>query len=144
MEAPSLALEDGACVLTADDRLEILQLHSQYSLYEDTGQSEAWADLWTADGSFLGKRGDIVAGRENLLRFSRDRWQKPGSRTKAHWVSNIVITPSSDGADCLSYGMLVEKSGDGYRILDIQGKKDQIRREDGKWRFHYRESWPLV
>lgn len=41
MEAPSPALEDRAGALTADDRLEILQLHAQYSLDEDTGQFEA-------------------------------------------------------------------------------------------------------
>jgi hypothetical protein len=144
MEAPSPALEDGTATLTADDRLEILQLHAQYSLYEDTGQCEAWAGLWTADGSFLGKRGDIVAGRENLLRFIRERWAKPESRNKAHWVSNVIITPAPDGADCMAYGMLVAKTADGFRILQVQGKKDKVRREDGKWRFHFRESWPIL
>jgi hypothetical protein len=144
MEAPTATTEDGAGVLTADDRLEILQLHAQYSLYEDTGHSAAWAGLWTADGSFLGKRGDIVAGRENLLRFARERWQRPESRNKAHWVSNIIITPSPGGAACMSYGMLVEKTADGYRILQVQGKKDELRRVDGRWRFHFRESWPII
>ena len=131
--------------LTADDRLEILELHSKYSLYEDTGQSELWAELWTKDGSFVGKRGNSVSGRENLLRFSQERWEKPESRVKAHWVSNVIITPTAEGADCIAYGMLLARTDAGeYRIMQVQGKKDKLRREDGRWRFHIRESWPII
>jgi uncharacterized protein (TIGR02246 family) len=130
--------------LSAEDQLEIQQLMSRYSFYEDSGQAEEYASLYTVDGSFVGSGDKKVTGREALARFARERWEtKPQVRTWTHWVSNIVITPTPGGAEARSYSMVVEKAGDGYRIVKVSGKQDELRREDGAWRFHVRAVFPL-
>lgn len=130
--------------LSAEDRLEIQQLMARYSLYEDSGQAAEYASLYTVDGSFVGSGDKKVTGREALARFARDRWEtKPQVRKWTHWVSNIVITPTPEGAQARSYSMVVEKSDDGYRIVKISGKQDELRREDGAWRFHVRAVFEL-
>jgi hypothetical protein len=40
--------------------------------------------------------------------------------------------------------MTVEAKDDGsYRIVKLSGKADELRRENGKWRFHVRRIVPL-
>jgi uncharacterized protein (TIGR02246 family) len=133
--------------LSAEDRLEIQQLIARYSFYEDSGQAESYASLFTSDGTFFGGGDKTVTGREALARFARERWEtRPQVRKWTHWVSNIVITPTPDGAEAKSYSMVVEKNGnDGndYKIVKTSGKHDELRREDGSWRFHVRRVFAL-
>lgn len=130
--------------LSAEDQLEIQQLMARYSFYEDSGQAEGYASLYTIDGSFVGSGDKRIVGQEALARFARDRWEtKPQVRRWTHWVSNIVITPTPEGAQARSYSMVVEKNDDGYRIVKVSGKQDELRREDGAWRFHVRAVFEL-
>ena len=129
--------------LTADDRLEIQQIMAEYAIYEDSGQSEAWAALFSEDGGFVGGDGKVTAGRETLIQFSKDRWAKPESRQRVHWISNVVITPTAEGAEVYSYDMLVGITPDGYRILKVAAKGDTVVKENGRWRFQVRRSLSL-
>ena len=130
--------------LSAEDRLEIQQLIARYSFYEDSGQAESYASLFTSDGTFFGGGDKTVTGREALARFARQRWEtRPQVRKWTHWVSNIVITPTPDGAEAKSYSMVVEKNDDDYKIVKTSGKQDELRREDGIWRFHVRRVFAL-
>ena len=130
--------------LSAEDRLEIQQLIARYSFYEDSGQAESYASLFTSDGTFFGGGDKTVTGREALARFARQRWEtRPQVRKWTHWVSNIVITPTPDGAEAKSYSMVVEKNDNNYKIVKTSGKHDELRREDGVWRFHVRRVFAL-
>jgi hypothetical protein len=125
--------------LTAEDRLDIHQLIAQYSYYEDNGNAEAWAALFTVDGRFVGSGDKLIIGRDNLIEFARRRWEdKPQVRDWLHWVSNVVIRPTADGAEADSYHMTIEKRADGHAIGRPSGKSDEFRRENGEWRFHVR------
>lgn len=130
--------------LSADDKLEIQELIAEYSFHEDTGNAEAWGALFTADGRFCGRNKPPVVGRDNLIAFARKRWEtKPQVHHRAHWVSNIIIRASQDGATASSYQMSIDKDEDAYRIVSLTGKEDELRKEDGKWRFHVRRVVPL-
>jgi hypothetical protein len=144
MERRAAAAVESVDALTVEDRLEIHQLISQYSFYEDSGNAEAWAALFTNDGGFIGSGDKSIFGRENLTEFARRRWaDKPQVRNWTHWVSNIVIRPAAGGAVSESYQMTLEKQADGYRIVKLSGKSDELRREDGEWRFHVRRIVPM-
>jgi uncharacterized protein (TIGR02246 family) len=131
--------------LTVEDRLDIQQLIADYSFYEDTGSAEAWAALFTVDGRFVGSGDKVIVGRDKLAQFAARRWEeKPQVRNWIHWVSNVSIRPSEDGAVSQSYQMTVEAQADGgYRIVKLSGKVDELRREDGQWRFHVRRIVPM-
>lgn len=127
--------------LSADDRLEIQQLMAEYAFCDDTGDAERWASLFTAEGTFVGLGKAPVVGRAALEAFARKRWDdKPEVRRRTHFVSNIVIHPSPEGATAESYQMTIDKFPDGQRVKGVTGKSDELRVENGKWRFHSRRT----
>jgi SnoaL-like domain len=131
--------------LTAMDYIEIQQLYARYAFYLDTGADrEAYANLWTADGEFVAGRpaGQATAdraplkGREALTRMgSSGGWR--------HFNSNIIITPTAEGADGMSYLVrfnlrqgVVPAPYDQTSIY-----KDTLIKTPQGWRFKKRVSW---
>jgi uncharacterized protein (TIGR02246 family) len=133
-----------AGTLSTADRLEILQLIADHTRYEDSGQFEAWASLFTEDGSFIRRSGEPIVGRDALAAYSKKRLENPAVRTQIHWVGNVTIHPTEEGAYSESYSMLIGNTPDGYKILKLAGKNDVIRRENSRWRFHSRRVTPLA
>jgi hypothetical protein len=130
--------------LSVEDRLDIQQLIAAYNFYEDSGDAESWGQLFTVDGGFTGSENKAITGRDNLIQFAKRRWnEKPQVRKWVHWVSNVVIEPSADGARAKSYQMTIEMQDDGYRIHKTSIKLDELRRENGQWRFYMRRFAPL-
>jgi hypothetical protein len=131
--------------LSADDRFEIHQLiEGEYFLYEDNGKFEPWAELFTTDGSFFPAGKTPVFGRKSLVEFARNRWEtRPEVRNWRHVVTNIVIRATAEGAEADCYQTTVEKVGSEYRVRLLSRKADELRREDGKWRFYSRRAFPL-
>ncbi len=138
--APSAA----EMALTAADRLEIKALLSEYSFHEDSGNAEAWSALFTEDGNFYGQNKPSVHGRPALLESARRRWnERPEARGRVHWVCNILIWPTPEGAAAKSYQMTVKEIDGTIEITALSGKEDELRKENGKWRFHVRRVVPL-
>ena len=131
--------------LSAEDRLDIHELIAAYSHFEDNGDAASWGALFTADGRFVGSGTKEIIGRDKLIEFARKRWDdKPQVRKWIHWVSNVTIAGTAEGARSQSYQMTVEAKDDGsYRIVKLSAKSDELRRENGKWRFHVRRIVPL-
>ena len=123
--------------LSAEDRLEIQQLLSDYSFYEDTGAAEDWAALFTRDGRFVGGGKAPVVGTSALIDFAARRWtDKPEVRARTHWVNNIVIKPIADGAEVNSYQLTIDKVNGELKVGQVSGKADIVRKEDGRWKFY--------
>ena len=140
MNAPTGTAPD----LSVEDNLEIRQLIAAYNFYEDAGNAEAWGQLFTVDGGFVGSENKAITGRANLIAFAKRRWtEKPQVQNWVHWVSNVVVQATAEGADAQSYQMTIERQGDGYRIHKLSIKLDELRREDGTWKFHMRRFAPL-
>lgn len=145
MAQSSEAPEGAEVELLAEDRLAIIQLISEYNVHEDTGDADAWAALFTVDGTFLRSGKPPISGRDDLRAFARHRWQTDMTvRNRTHWFSNPLIKPSSMGALAETYQMTIDRNGEGYRIKGISGKSDDLRREDGKWRFYCRKIIPML
>ena len=129
---------------TPEDQMEIEELISQYSIFEDRGEAESWASLFTADGAFVSGAGEKYAGREALVAFATRRWENPEVHRLIHWISNIVVTPTAEGATSQSYQMTVGAGAEGYEVVRLSGKDDTLRRENGRWRFLERRVVPLA
>ena len=138
------SMENGARTLSVADRLEIQELLARYNFYEDSGQVEPWVNSFTTDGGFMHSSGKSYIGHDELRRFALDREKRPGARQSVHWASNLFITPTAEGAQAQYYVMLVEQLPDGsFRIRGMSRKTDELRQENGQWRFKFRGSAPL-
>jgi uncharacterized protein (TIGR02246 family) len=129
--------------LSADDRLEIQELITRYSIYEDTGEAEAMANLFTEDGSTVNPRGEATAGRSALAESARRRWESPQVHHWVHWASNVIIESADGGAQAYSYHMILAVDGAESHIRSVVAKRDLLRRESGRWLFVRREVVPL-
>ena len=138
-------METNARKLSAEDRMDILELYARHNHAIDSGDVETLIALFTADGGFVQPgSGRFYSGRDVLRDFFRKRTGRSDVRNYVHWTSNVMITATGQGADVRSYGMLVENAEGGHRIRNASLKLDQLRREEGQWRFHLRraEPWP--
>jgi uncharacterized protein (TIGR02246 family) len=130
--------------LTAQDRLDIQELISEYCHYEDSGDAEAWAELYTSDGRFVGGGGKLAVGRAALVEFATRRWaDKPQVHNWIHWTANIVIRATPEGASARSFQMVIECDGSRYKVYKVSGKDDVMRKENGRWRFYERRVFAL-
>src|SRR5262245_51332497 len=93
--------------LTVQDYMDIQQLYSRYAQAIDSGErsGEAWADAFTSDGVF----NKTTVGREQLATFVKN-WHASGRGGRIqHWNSQLVLTPTADGANGTCYLMLVDR-----------------------------------
>jgi hypothetical protein len=87
---------------TALDYIEIEQLVYKYGWALDSGDKNgyAYADLYSSDGTFTGTNqgpgGRTYQGRENLAALARGG--RRGPLFISHLVTNVVVTPTADGA----------------------------------------------
>jgi hypothetical protein len=128
------------------DYLEIEQLVYRYGYALDTAADNgfAYADLYTADGTFAGTNqgpsGRTYQGRERLAALSRGG--KRGPNFVSHYVTNVVIEPAPGGAIGRTYvGILdIGNGGNGAKSrVDHGGLYNDVyaKTPDG-WRFKSR------
>src|SRR6187399_1279667 len=87
--------------LTAGDYVEIQQLVARYSYAVDTHADNgyAYADLFAPDGAF-----GQTTGREQLAALARKTQpERAGPNYARHFLTNVIIRPSSDGATGTQY-----------------------------------------
>ncbi len=91
-----------APALSARDYLEIDQLVYKYGWALDSGENDgfAYADLYTADGTFTGTNqgpnGRTYQGRDNLAALARG--PQLGPLNIRHFATNVIVTPTPGGA----------------------------------------------
>ena len=106
--------------LTAADYIEIQQLVARYPYGVDMhgGDGSAYAALFARDGSF----GTQAKGREQLealaVKTNRDR---SGPAYTHHFVTNVVIKLSPEGATGRSYLVAIDVSENGQLTTILHG-----------------------
>ena len=144
--APAAGAARAPMQLTALDYIEIEQLNRKYAWALDTCTNDgfAYADLYTADGTFIdGKTGKRWHGREQLAEAAGGNGRGcPFVRMPlSHVISNLVIEATPDGATGKSYLVYPGKNG---KFVDEEhhghdgGYQDiYVKTADG-WRYRER------
>jgi hypothetical protein len=139
------ALADtGAPTLSTDDYIAVQQLYARFNTALDTGQAQQFADTWTDDGEFIGGRGpgrgsDVrtpIKGRAELVAMG----QRAGVGTR-HFVANLVVTPTVDGARASCYLVLLNARNSPPSITETAIYEDTLVRTAQGWKFRKRINW---
>jgi len=128
--------------LTAADYIEIQQLVARYSYAVDTHADNgyAYADLFTPDGVF-GK----TKGREALAELARTtQKERGGPDFTRHFLTNVIIYPTPDGARGSQYLMALDVSEGAKPSSIVHGGRydDEYVKTAAGWRFKSRQLHP--
>jgi hypothetical protein len=128
--------------LTAADYVEIQQLVARYAYAVDTHSDNgyAYADLFTPDGVF-GK----TKGREALAELARTtQKERGGPAFTRHFLTNVIIYPTPEGARGSQYLMAVDVSEGGKPSSLVHGGRydDEYVKTPAGWRFKSRQLHP--
>ncbi|MFN8026570.1 MAG: nuclear transport factor 2 family protein [Acidimicrobiia bacterium] len=127
--------------LPVEDVLAIQKLLADYNHAIDSGDADAFAGAFVEDGTLDVGHG-VTEGRAALKEFAGALPSMvPGIR---HLISNISIEGSGDRASTKVYlQAYVTAGGAAETKLIISGiYRDDLRREDGEWRFVSRTMTP--
>jgi hypothetical protein len=124
--------------LTAMDYLEIQQLVARYPYALDTHADNGYmyADLFAPDGTFGNTK-----GREALAAVARNNQpEKSGPAATRHFLTNVIITPTAEGAIGRQYNVLIDvgDSSKPSRIDHGGYYEDVYVKTPAGWRFKSR------
>ena len=123
--------------LAAEDVTAIEQLVARHYHAYDRRDPGAFADTFTADG-VLELGGREHRGRAQLEQWARHLGEQYGSGRYRHWVNNLWIEGDGESATLRCYLVMYDLlEGDG-RVVLIGQYEDDLRREDGVWKFAVR------
>ena len=127
-----------AKALTPMDYIEIQQLVARYPYALDTHADNGYmyADLFAPDGTFGNTK-----GREALAMVARNNQpEKSGPAATRHFLTNVIITPTPEGAVGRQYNVLIDV-GDANRpsVIDHGGHYEDVYvKTPAGWRFKSR------
>ena len=146
--APSAQNAGGT--LTAQDFVEIQQLYAKYNWALDSGDSQGYAATFTPDGVFIDKNSDqgfaqggrvLAKGRDALATLVGGGSR--GCKTKLVWtdwshiMTNLVVTPSAEGATGRIYLIQLGMKGPGS-VERHGGYEDVYVKTKEGWRIQSR------
>lgn len=117
--------------LSGEDYNEILQLYFAYPMILDSGDGEAFADLFTEDGAF----GDRVKGRQALIEFAT---REP--RNIRHAPLTPLIIPTEEGAKGVVTNLFIDVSGEPATITRVSQYTDILIKTPNGWKFKSRNN----
>jgi len=115
-----------AGTLTTQDYIDIEQNYSRYYQTIDSGDAEGWANTFTDDGEFNGTK-----GRAALMESRK----KAGPSKTRHVVSNLVITPTAEGAKGSLYVFIFDPQEVPVKINSYSRYDDTLVKTPKGWRF---------
>lgn len=128
------AAQPAGKTLTAQDFVEIQQLYAKYNWTLDAGDSEGYASTFTADGAF-----NTNVGHDAIVKFADTFHAGLGAHVR-HWNTNLMITPSADGATGQVYLVLVDFATKPPTIATSASYSDQLVKTPQGWRFKKRQT----
>jgi hypothetical protein len=123
-----------AMKLTTQDYNDIQQLYARYNLAIDTGNAEGWAATFIPDGVF----NNTNKGHDALVQFIKDWREKRDGANRRHLNSNMVLTPTADGANASIYLLLLNVGVRPATIATTGIYEDVLVRTPQGWRFKSR------
>jgi hypothetical protein len=129
-----LVAQSAGTSLTAQDFVDIQQLYAKYNWALDSGDSEAYASTFTADGAFNNN-----VGHDAIVKFADTFHAGLGAHVR-HWNTNLMITPSPGGATGQVYLVLVDFATKPPTIATSASYSDQLVKTPQGWRFKKRQT----
>jgi uncharacterized protein (TIGR02246 family) len=120
--------------LTAQDLVDIQQLYAKYNWSLDAGDAEAYASTFTPDGTFNNN-----VGHDAIVKFANTFHGGMGAHVK-HWNTNLMITPTADGAAGQVYLVLVDFATRPPTIATSASYADELVKTAQGWRFKKRQT----
>ena len=120
--------------LSTQDYIEIQQLYARYNHLIDSGDAEGWANTFTPDGVF----NNASRGHDALVQFVRDWRDRRNGKNLRHWNSNLVVTPTADGAAGSIYMFLLDVAKQPPQPTAAYLYDDVLVRTPAGWRFKSR------
>ncbi len=117
---------------STQDYLDIQQLYAEYNHALDTSDANRFADLFSEDGSLAGNTGrdalvQVIRGTEQLW---QGKWR--------HLYSNLVITPTTEGANGTSFLFAYDVTTKPATITNTGIYTDKLVKTRQGWRFKER------
>ncbi len=112
--------------LSTEDQLDIQQTYARYYHAIDSGNAEAWADTFTADGEFNGTK-----GHDALVASIK----RSGPQKTRHVVTNLVLTPTAEGANGSLYVFIFNPDQVPVTINSYSRYDDTLVKTPQGWRF---------
>jgi hypothetical protein len=109
-------------------------LYARYNLAIDTGDGEGWAATFTPDGVF----NNTNKGHDALVQFIKDWREKRDGANRRHLNSNMVLTPTPEGAKGAIYLLLLNVGVRPATIATTGIYEDVLVRTAQGWRFKSR------
>jgi actinorhodin biosynthesis protein ActVIA len=128
------AQSGAAKTLTAQDFVDIQQLYAKYNWTLDAGDAEGYASTFTPDGVFNNN-----IGHDAIVKFANTFHGGMGAHVK-HWNTNLMITPSADGAAGQVYLVLVDFATKPPTIATSASYSDDLVKTAQGWRFKKRQT----
>ncbi|MES2169178.1 MAG: nuclear transport factor 2 family protein [Actinomycetota bacterium] len=126
-----------ASTMTADDRLDILDLYARQSHAIDGGDSLGWARTFAANGRFESPTFRLTAtGYEQLEQFAKSSNDAALARGEhlRHWIDAVVMTRVDElNAHAEAYLMIIATSIEGSRIDRSVRVIDDLVKTNGEW-----------
>ena len=118
-----------------EDILEIQQLFIDYGHHLDAGDFEAYASLFANEGEVLLGPLGRAKGRDQI-RSLMETALDGAVGTSFHVISSPMIALRGDTATSDVIWTVVHRKEDGHPSLSMIGRhRDELVREDGRWRF---------
>jgi SnoaL-like domain len=119
-----------------EDREKVRELFARFCHSIDEGRYEEWVGTFTSDGVFDSPVVGRHAGREGLLKFTRDlAASSMGEVKQRHLVTNLIMKLEANRGTTLC-NLTVYVTRDGVtQLLLIGGYRTELRKIDGEWYF---------
>lgn len=119
--------------VSTQDYIDIQQLYARYNEAIDSGDGEAYAATFTPDGIF-----NTYKGHDALVGFIQQWKEKMNGANRRHWNTNLVITPTAEGASGSVYLMLLDVGVRPPAIVSTAKYTDALVKTADGWRFKQR------
>jgi hypothetical protein len=116
-----------------EDRERIKELRAKYCLYFDQRNTDAFVELFTADGTLAVTKGTF-RGREEIGSLLDELGEMP-NRWESHMSHNPIIDIDGDSATGRWYYEVPVVWEDGTAGWSQGTYDEEYRRVDGEWRF---------
>lgn len=128
-------------VRALEDMVEIQQLVNNYGRFLDQGDFAGYAELFATNGEILLGPLARAAGRDEVRKAMEAAAPGPYGNS-FHIIGTPLVDLDGDTATTEVMWTVVNKGADGRPVVGMIGRhKDDLVREDGRWRFKRRRGF---